>query len=82
MLAIKKRQKSSKLMVDPCDSWTQCVQEMCRAAGQDFRCCRTSDSFERGSYEQRTIQYVDVGEFLQQSVHVSDSRLLMQCRTH
>ena len=53
VFAAKKRQASSMLMVDPCDSWTQRVQEMCKAAGQDFRCCRTSDSFERGSYEQR-----------------------------
>ena len=53
VLAAKKRQASSKLMVDPCDSWTQRVQEVCRAAGQDFRCCRTSDSFERGLYKQR-----------------------------
>ena len=50
MFAAKKRQNSSKLMVDPCDSWTQRVQEMYRAAGQDFRYCRTSDSFERGAW--------------------------------
>ena len=52
VLAAKKRQDGSNLTVDPCDSWTQRVQEMYRAAGQDFRYCRTSDSFERGAYEQ------------------------------
>ena len=51
MFAAKKQQASSNLTVDPCDSWTRRVQEMYRAAGQDFRYCRTSDSFERGSYE-------------------------------
>ena len=53
VFAAKKWQNSSKLTVDPCNSWTQRVQEMCRATGQDFQCCRTSDSFERGAYEQR-----------------------------
>ena len=51
MFAAKKRQSNSKMTVDPCDSSMQRVQEMCRAAGQDFRCCCTSNSFEPGSYK-------------------------------
>ena len=49
----KKRQNKSKITVDPCDSWMQRVQEMCKETGQDFCYCRISDNFERGPYEQR-----------------------------
>ena len=71
------RQKESNRTVDPYDSCTRAVHELCAKMNSRYRMCDMATSFDRGHYHQRQFNKWMWKEFVRQPVLLSHAWLFV-----